>query len=80
MPDSIEKWSRLLDDSREALLGVVQRAQHGEAALWAPPPGAWWPPDHAAPVDPVAHTRPNAVASTWRASSTSRQMPKWWRL
>jgi hypothetical protein len=57
MPDSIEKWSSLLDDSREALLGVVQTAQYGEAALAHATAGrmvaAWTLTP--APVDPVAH-------------------------
>jgi DinB superfamily len=57
MPDSIEKWSSLLGDSREALLGVVQTARHDEAALAHATAGrmvaAWTLTP--APVDPAAH-------------------------
>ena len=83
MPDSIEKWSSLLDDSREALLGVVQTAQHGEAALAHATAGrmvaAWTLTP--APVDPVAHVEAQHADSRLHLARLLDQsaMRKWWR-
>ena len=57
MSDSIEEWSTVLDESREALLAATRTASHGEAALAHATAGrtvAGWTLKPA-PVDPVAH-------------------------